>query len=129
MTSEAGAEHVTLVVDPEFGEQAKTRFTVGPLWVVDSPSNTAVIKELWAAGKRHDANYPTYFNAVAGRSPEDSAAALIDTVDQHHPNWQTFEVIGAEPTGRLLGVLREYGDGSAERTPTGFIFSRPSNVT
>jgi hypothetical protein len=127
MSNTAG-EHVTLVVDPEFGERAKARARIGPLWVIDSPTNTPVIKELWASGERYDANSPTHFNAVAGRSLEDSVIASIDTVDTQHPNWTTFEIIGAALSPRLLRALLEYAHGSAVETPTGLIFSRDKTL-
>ena len=128
MSGTAG-EHVTLVVDPEFGEQAKARARIGPLWVIDSSTNTPVIKALWASGERYDENSPTHFNAVPGRSPEDCAIAFIDTIDTHHPNWTTFEIIGAALPPRLLRALLEYANGSAVETPAGLVFSRDKKPT
>ena len=125
----AAGERVTLVVDPEFGEQAKARSRMGPLWVIDSSTNTPVIKEIWASGESYDASSPTHFNAVPGRSPEDSAIAFIDTVDTHHPNWTTFEIIGAPLSPRLLSALLECAHGSAVETPMGFVFSRDKTPT
>jgi hypothetical protein len=122
--SDTPGEHVTLVVDPEFGEQARARAKIGPLWIVDSSTNTPVIKELWASGERYNANAPTHFNAVPGRSPEDAAIAFIATIDTHHPNWTTFEIIGAAISLRLLNALLECAHGSAVETPTGLVFSR-----
>ena len=123
------SEHVTLVVDREFGEQAKPRASIGPLWVIDSSTNTPVINELWASGVRYDANSPARFNAVPGRSPEDSAIAFIDTVDTHHPNWTSLEIIGVALSPRLLSAFLEYGLGSAVETPTGLVFSRDKTRT
>jgi hypothetical protein len=117
-------EHVTLVVDPEFGEQANGRARLGPLWVIASPKNTLVIKRLWASGERYDANSPATFDAVPGRSAEESAIAFIDTVDMHHPDWGSFEIIGVRLSPKLLSALLECANGSATETPTGFVFSR-----
>ena len=75
MSTGKANEHVTLVVDPAFGEQAKVRARVGPLWVIASPQNCSVIRELWAASVHYGANPPTYFDAVAGRAAEESAIA------------------------------------------------------
>jgi hypothetical protein len=127
--SDTAGEHVTLVVDLEFGEQAKARARVGPLWVIDSPKNTPAIKELRTSDGKYDASSPTLFDAVPGRSPEDCAIVFIDTVDTHHPSWTTFEIVGAALSPRLLSALLEYAHGSAVETPTGLIFSRAKNST
>ena len=116
--------HVTLVVDPEFGQRAKLQSRTGPVWVVDSPENTRAIRELWSTETSPYPNAPTCFDAVAGQSPEESAIAFIGTVHEHHPDWQIFEVIGAKLSEILLADLRECAPGWAEETPTGFVFFR-----
>jgi len=60
----ANYSHVTLVVDPGFGQRAKAQAVLGPLWVIQSDPNTAAIKELWASSKLPFVNAPTYFDAV-----------------------------------------------------------------
>jgi hypothetical protein len=116
-------EHVTLVVDPEYGERASARAKL-PLWVIASPKNTPVIERLWASGERYGANAPATFDAVSGRSAEDSAIAFIDTVDMHHPDWPSFEIVGVRSTPKLVNALLEYASGSAVETQTGLVFSR-----
>jgi hypothetical protein len=116
--------HVTLVVDPEFGRRAKAQAEIGPLWVIQSPLNTEAIKELWAAGNLRFADAPTYFDAVPTRTPEDSAVNFIGTVDEHHPAWETFEIIGVRLSLRLLEAMEECGAGTTKETATGFIFTR-----
>ncbi len=116
--------HVTLVVDPDFGQRAKAQSKVGPLWVVGSPANKRAIEELWATEVSPYANAPTYFAAVAGRSREEAAHISIGTVHDHHPDWQIFEVVGVGLSGLLLEELRGCAAGSAKETPTGFVFTR-----
>ena len=122
-------EHVTLVVDPEYGERANARAKLGPLWVIASPRNTPIIEQLWASGERYDANSPATFDAVPGRSAEESAIAFIDTVDTHHPDWDSFEIIVVRSSPKLVTALLEYANGSAVETQTGLIFSRDSKPT
>jgi hypothetical protein len=127
--SEPNYIHVTLVVDPAFGLRTKVQAEIGPLWVIDSPENVSAIKELWAAGKSPFANAPTCFNARKGAPPEEAASDFIDTVDEHHPAWHSFEVIGVRFTPKLAEAMRQYGLGDARETQTGFIFTREGNWT
>jgi len=115
--------HVTLVVDPEFGEQAEAKSRLGPLWVVQSPTNIAAMLKIREA-KEKPSDDLTLFNNAAEKSPEELAAHFIGTLDEHHPKWQEFEVVGAQPSAQLLGVFKEYGAGSVKQTSKGFIFSR-----
>jgi hypothetical protein len=122
--AEIGHNHVTLVVDLEFGQRAKAQSMLGPLWVIQSPQNTPIIRELWATENSRFPDSPTLFDAVAGRSPEESAVEFIETVDEHHPGWQTFEIIGVRPSAKLLDALHRCAMGSIRETRTGFIFSQ-----
>ena len=122
--AEIGYKHVTLVVDPEFGQRAKAQSMLGPLWVIQSPRNAPVIRELWATENFRFPDSPTLFDAVAGRSPEELAMEVIETVDEHHPAWQSFDIIGVRPSAKLLDALHRCATGSTKETRTGFIFSR-----
>ncbi|MEI9886607.1 MAG: hypothetical protein WDN08_08920 [Rhizomicrobium sp.] len=116
--------HVMLVVDPDFGQRAKNHAKLYPLWVIKSPRNTPVIEWLWANETSPWPSAPTVFDAVSGRTAEDSAVAFIGTVDDHHPDWQTFEVVGVPLSQKLLDAMHECASGSAAATATGFIFTR-----
>jgi hypothetical protein len=121
-------EHVTLVVEPDFSEHIRARAKLGPLWVIASPQNCPVIEEVWAAGEVYDINSPTYFDAVPGRSREDSALAFIGTVDAHHPDWTTFEIIGVRSSAAIVNALLECADGHVVvETPTS-LFARARHV-
>ena len=126
MSNGTHTEHAVLVVDREYGEKAKARARLGPLWVIGSPTNIATIKELWAAGEVYDANSPTYFDDVSGGSLEESAVAFIGTVDVHHPAWTSFEIIGVRSSKALIDSLLECADGTMADTPTGLVFHRKS---
>jgi hypothetical protein len=127
MSIDISREHATLVVDREYGDEARGRARLGPLWVIGSPKNIAVIKELWEAGETYDANSPTYFDDLPQRSLEDSAVAFIGTVDTHHPDWTSFEIIGVPCSRRLIEALLECAVGSAVETPTGLVFQRENS--
>lgn len=120
----ANYTHVTLVVDPRFGDRAKAQTEIGPLWVIESPENGAAIKALWAGRHLPCMNAPTIFHTIPGRSSEEAAALNIGTVDEHHPNWQTFEVIGVPLSQALLNAFHEFTSGTAQDTAEGFVFTR-----
>jgi hypothetical protein len=116
--------HVTLVVDPDFGERATAQASRGPLWVIESPPNKAAIEALWNSGPSPFENSPTWFKAVPDRTPEDAAMWTIGTVDGHHPEWRTFEVIGVALSQKLTDALLECAPGTAKETSEGFVFVR-----
>jgi hypothetical protein len=123
----ANYTHVTLVVDPNFGKRANAQASIGPLWVIESPSNRAAIEGLWNSGPSPFENAPTLFNAVSGRTPEDAAMWEISMVDDHHPEWRTFEVVGAGLSQKLIDALIQCAPGTAKETAEGFVFMRADN--
>jgi hypothetical protein len=118
--------HVTLVVDPMFGRRAIKQAELGPLWVVDSPENTPVIKEIWAAGSARFADSPTFLTGYSDHTREETAIICVGTVHDHHPLWQAFEIIGTPVSPSLLNALKECANGSTRKTSDGFIFDRAS---
>jgi hypothetical protein len=116
--------HVTLVVDPNFGDRAAPLAEVGPLWMIDSPANRPVMEALWARAEGQPSNDLTLINAVRGRSAEDTVVESIGTADEHHPNWTVFEIVGITVTERILAMLSRLADGTVQNLPLGFIFSR-----
>jgi hypothetical protein len=119
------ALHVTLIVNPEFGEKAIAYAELGPIWVISSDVNQRVMRDLWAQPTGRPAEDLTLITATIGHSsPEDVAASFIGTIDEHHPDWTEFEVIGAAAAEEILGALREIAHGTIETTQYGFVFSR-----
>ena len=117
--------HVTLVVDPNFGQKAKDQAELGPIWLVRSAENFRAVQELWAAdASRHGLN-ATVFDPTPGTSLEDVAIAYIGIVDLHHPNWQRFQVIGVQPSEKILDELHyDRKLGRVTDTVDGFIYHR-----
>lgn len=116
--------HVTLVVDPMFGRRAIKQAELGPLWVVDSPENTPVIREIWAAKNSRFVDSPTFLTGYSNHTREDAAIICVGTVHDHHPLWRTFEIIGTRESPGLIEALKECADGSTRKTSDGFIFDR-----
>jgi hypothetical protein len=119
---------VTLVMDPHFGAKAKAYAEIGPLWLIESVENKAIVEEIWAAGKTRFFAAPTYFDRLF--DPMDDVARelrvaqVIWAMDDHHPEWQKFEIIGHPLTDGVLKAFGECAPGYAETTSQGFVFHR-----
>src|SRR4051794_31871527 len=98
---------VRVVVDREFGERLEALPRAVPVWIVDSPGNTAA-----AARIRQEYSDPceagiTTFRAYPQMSPERLFLAELATIDLHHgeysqnPPYSAIEVIGCAPTAAI----------------------------
>lgn len=116
--------HVTLVVDPIFGQRAIKHAELGPLWILDTPENKRAIEEIWAAKSSRFVDSPTLLTGYSDHTPEETARICVGTVHDHHPSWRTFEIIGAEESQSLIAALKECANGSSRKTREGFIFER-----
>ncbi len=119
------AERVFLIVDRNFGDRAGDIAQLGPIWMVKSGTNEAVAKRLWQTPNL-PADHVTVFDSKK-MSAEDLCIGQLDNIDQHHPVWNSIEVIGAHPTERIRSALKEYGPGDYDLHPEGFVFHRSGN--
>src|SRR3954447_23549982 len=98
---------VCVVVDREFGKRLEALPRAVPVWIVDSPENTAA-----AARIREEYSDPcdagiTTFRAYPDTSPERLFLGMIATIDLHHgefsqdPPYSAIEVIGCAPTAAI----------------------------
>jgi hypothetical protein len=116
--------HVTLIVDREFGQSVLAKARLGPVWVISSPANKDAMTALWA-DKSLPPDYSTIFVDL-GNTPEVTVMEQIDSVDMHHHDWASLEIVGAPLTDEVVESLRECGDGIVQKTETGFVFLRES---
>lgn len=82
------------------------------MWIVDTPQNRAVAKNLWAAHPNR--NHPegvTTFKAGDDCSSEETLINELDTINLHHgsysadPPYTILEVIGTPISERLKAEL------------------------
>src|SRR5690348_6736397 len=106
-------EKVFLIFDVRFGERLRALVGAAPIWIIDSAENDHVVHELW---KSPDSNITTF-------KPQ-SFVELLDTVDQHHPDWKEIEVIGELLTQAASDEACTYSVGSIEATASGFLLKR-----
>jgi hypothetical protein len=120
---------VCVVVDREFGERLEALPRAVPVWIVDSPENTAA-----AARIREEFSDPvdagiTTFRAYPQMSPERLFLAELATIDLHHgeysqdPPYSAIEVIGCAPTAAIHAKLAEFGLAVERFTEEGFVAS------
>jgi hypothetical protein len=135
MTKVFSPYKVSVVVDPEFGEQLAVLAQGVPVWIVDSPTNKAVAKRLWKE-RPHDNSLTgiTTFDFSASDAPGEIAVSMLDTIELHHgrhsadPAYTVIEVFGATLTENVKIGLSEYGFNKFYPTSTGFRATRPLPV-
>lgn len=123
---------VSVVLDRAFGTRLSELLALGPVWIVDSPVNRAVAKDLWAQfPTRNQLDGVTTFKASETDSPEEMLIENLDVIDLHHgfhsadPPYTVLEVIGAAFTARIEVALAGFGFDSFPITSDGFRAIRP----
>jgi hypothetical protein len=123
---------VYVVVEREFGEKL-TELTVGvPVWIVDTPLNTATAQRLRKERKQGDhlAGITT-FKGSESPSAEDLLLSQLDAIDLHHgtysasPPYTILEVLGVLLGDRIKAELSEFGFNEFDITAAGFCAVRP----
>ena len=119
------------MVDRGFGERL-TELELGvPVWIVDTPTNKAVVQRLWKerTGTNHLTGI-TSFDDLKSYSPEDVLIAELDTIELHHghysadPPYTILEVVGAQLSTRVREEMSAYGFSEFQANPEGFIAIR-----
>jgi hypothetical protein len=119
---------VQLVVDADYGERLHSLPQDEDSWVVDTSTNQAVIKSIWAA---RNADAPlvgiTSFKVAPDETGEDWLLNILSTVELHHgedsqsPPYSMLRVIGTPLSPRLRRELGEYGFVRFEDSADGFV--------
>jgi len=114
---------VVIVVDAAFGSRLASLPTDVPVWVVDTPINARVARELWAANR----SGLTTFKPGSEASPEAWCSSVLGQVDLHHgpysqnPPYNEVRVIGTAPSAELRTALAEFGLVEIRSEPGGFV--------
>lgn len=127
---------VSVVLDRAFGSRLLEMFVLGPVWIVDSPVNRAIAKDLWAQfPTRTYLDSVTTFKAAETDSPEKMLIGNLETIDLHHgiysadPPYTVLEVVGARLTAKIEAALADFGFNSFLVTTDGFRAIRPLPAT
>ena len=119
---------VHIVVDDEFGEKLRDLPYREPAWVVDSPINKIIVKELWKIRTDEDHKEGiTSFVYNVQDSPENRFMGILGTVLEHHglyshdPPCSKINVIGAYLTEKIKKLLLEYDFANFQKTNLGFV--------
>jgi|SRR5579862_3481140 len=126
MALKTGSTKVALVFDPGYGEQLRALADDMSVWIIGSPPNVAVAKDIW---RQHSESR----HMVTTFEPS-TFESLMDNIELHHghysqtPPFQDLEVIGLILSADAQRILREYGFGSETTTDGGFVASRAPNA-
>jgi hypothetical protein len=123
---------VAIVVDRAFGERLSKLSRSCHVWVVESPVNTPVIRDVWqdtsaAADRLSMRSGVTSFKDNAELSADEICVAIVAVVDEHHGEpwsdspWSEIEVFGAPLTPALRSAFEDVGGASFESTTDGFV--------
>ncbi len=125
------AHHVAIVFDPDFGDALRTLAQQMHVWVVDTPANKIIAREIWA---RHPAYSLEAGVTTFDRTGYSDAYGLLDSilgsVDDHHgvfdhdPTWGVLHIYGLPPDVRVRESLASYGATVTEVLADQFTASR-----
>jgi hypothetical protein len=84
---------VGLVLDRKFGNRVQALSERMHVWMVDSEANRRSAEIIWAATKNADSRDPlehgvTLFDSPEGQTPEEMILNIIDTILEHHSEWE-----------------------------------------
>jgi hypothetical protein len=115
-----------VILDSGFGEQLLRLPGCEPVWVIESPVNSAVAKRLWKEPARPSRfGGITTFKGSAG-SPADVFLNELGTIDLHHgqhsasPPYSVLEVIGCGASQEIRTALDEIGFKVEATSSSGF---------
>lgn len=115
---------IALVLDTDFATELKRLALQMPVWIVKSPINSVVVKEL----RLQSDNYQlTEFFSEQFESKANSFHKIIYTLDEHHnelsqePPYNTLLVYGLDLDTIDENELKELGFFQFQKTAYGFI--------
>lgn len=118
---------IAVVLDPYFGSRLMELAQRLHVWVCESQQNRLAVQAVWAvAGLYEEGRGATIFGTVG--DPESIFLNALDTIDLHHPVWQTMEVYGLALTPQVEQALEEYGVKEFSHASGGFLATRPASA-
>jgi hypothetical protein len=117
---------VAIILDPAFGDRVEQVLAGQPVWICHSALNRLATEAIWAA-KPLPSDELTIFNTSPSDTPESNFISILGTIDEHHPNWTTLEVIGVQLTEEVKLALTDVVDGRFSTIANGFLFKRFSD--
>ncbi|RXV67337.1 hypothetical protein D1006_18810 [Burkholderia stabilis] len=129
---------IALIVDPDSGERIHDiAAIVRHTWVVTSPVNDAVVKQIWTAslapsGQDGESRVTTFLRYGSDR--ESWCAGILDAVDDHHNStmhrdgYSILEVYGTPLSARLRQAVSSLGFSGFMSTATGFRATRHASA-
>jgi hypothetical protein len=127
---------VYIVVDRNFGERLASLPIGVPVWIVDTPANTAVAQRLWKERPRENLlTGITIFKVSTADSPEKILIGELATIHLHHgmysrkPPYTRVLVMGAPLSEKIKLAFADYGFDEFSSTPERFQADRKTTTT
>jgi hypothetical protein len=120
----ATSESVALVLSEDAGSLLHSLASRVPVWVVGSPSNTLLARDIWSLAQNNPQVSVTTFVPGEPFSPLERAVSLIDTIEEHHPGLRHFEVFGLDLSTPAKAAFAAAGFGQFSSISGGFCASR-----
>jgi hypothetical protein len=128
--------NVAVVVDRAFSDRLSELARLRHVWVVESPTNTAAIRDIWQGMSAESCPQSgvTSFEDDANQSAEELCADIVGVVDEHHgefssdPPWSEIDVFGVALTPALRTVFEGIGSSGFESTTDGFVCRRATEA-
>jgi hypothetical protein len=117
-------ESVALVLSEDAGSLLLSLASRVPVWVVGSVSNTAAARSIWSQATTTPLLSVTTFVPGEPFNPLARAAALVDTLEEHHPELRHIEVFGLELSPTAKAAFSAVGFPQLRAIEGGFCASR-----
>ncbi len=124
---------VHVVVDPVFGQRLVDLPAGEPVWIVASPINEPVVRQLWRQ-RPTESHLDGITMFQPHGSPEGAFLGELGSIDLHHgeysarPPYSVLEVVGCPPSEEVRSALAELGFIITTTSPEGFSAKRPIPV-
>jgi hypothetical protein len=122
---------VYVIVDRDFGDRLASLPIDVPVWIVDTPTNTAVAHRLWKERPREiHLTGITTFNISTNDSPEENLLDELDMIDLHHgissaePEYRRIQIFGTPLSEKIKLAFADFGFDEFIPTSTGFLATR-----
>jgi hypothetical protein len=118
---------VGFVADPSFGAGLSELALRMHVWVIDSPENKATAQSFWKQHPEQSTKVGLTTFTPSGHPAEQDLFDQLDTIEEHHPGFNCFEIFGVPMSDRIRTVLTEVGFSQFSSTTQGFKAEKSSS--
>lgn len=117
--------NVAVVLDPNYGNRLAEMARHLHVWVCASPANKLAVEAVWKESGLYEAGVGATLFGVC-ENPEEAFLDNLDTIELHHPHWESMYIYGLDWTPQVKQVLAEHGVTKFISMTEGFVATRPT---